>query len=616
VVTKNNISSGEQKIGQVFTPKYVSDFMVTNIGKFNRKTDNPTHPLQVLEPSVGEGIFLDSLLKQGYSNITAYEMDSTLKNKLLTSYPTVNFKFENFLGSNPEEKFDLIIGNPPYLGQNYNSTVFQEYVGSYPFCAKYFVGNMDLFYFFIHLGIEKLNPGGLLTYITTNYWITKSEKTGIRLLKPHILDECNLLQYIDLSQLILFQGAQGQHNCIFVLQKKSKGDKVKKENKPIQIIQINRAQNHILKQKSYNQQLFGKLNLQRSSQNIQKYTSALTNHDLKPNKNWNLIFPQEVKDIVKAIEKYCKLDGKVSTLGDHFYIRNGLILIQDSIFILKKNQNLRIIEDEFFIKIDKKFVKLSPIEKNRLKKIYKSKSINSYGYNKEENVGYLIFLNKNEFNVKSVQKRNELVEESYPNLTRYLHQFKDELQHILVNAKENPADIYFPRRGAHIRKFEKIPAEGLVDLEPLYDSHEKIFYKFIEEKNVFGYSNQPYYATSDTYFLWPKSSTIDYLFLLAYLNSIIVTFIYKAKNLTIKRSKTKIEQELPIPNLELFKTEKEKAIIDQIRNHTRSIITNSRNHKRKVETQNVIDTLFLKLFNLDQNHLSDLLSEYYSYQLN
>ncbi|MHA2473700.1 MAG: hypothetical protein ACXAES_10740, partial [Promethearchaeota archaeon] len=116
MVSKNNSSIGEQKIGQVFTPRYVADFMVNNIYNFIEKWDKPPHVLQVLEPSAGEGVFLDSLRKRGYSNITAYEMDYTLKDKLLTSYPNVNFKFENFLGSDTLEKFDLIIGNPPYLG--------------------------------------------------------------------------------------------------------------------------------------------------------------------------------------------------------------------------------------------------------------------------------------------------------------------------------------------------------------------------------------------------------------------------------------------------------------------------------------------------------------------
>ena len=133
----------------------------------------------------------------------------------------LKFEFNNFLGSNTTDKYDIIIGNPPYLGQNYNAPVFQEYVRKFPICKRFFVGNMDLFYFFIHLGIEKLNPGGFLSFITTNYWITKSQKTGIKFLKPHILNECFLVQYIDLSTLKIFEDARGQHNCIFVLQKKN-----------------------------------------------------------------------------------------------------------------------------------------------------------------------------------------------------------------------------------------------------------------------------------------------------------------------------------------------------------------------------------------------------------
>ena len=543
-------------------------------------------------------------------------MDNNLKEKLLTSYPTVNFKFDNFLGSDPAENFDIIIGNPPYLGQNYNAKIFQEYVKLYPTCAKYFVGNMDLFYYFIHLGIDKLKPGGLLTYITTNYWVTKSEKTGIKVLKPHILDECYFLQYIDLSQLTLFQGAQGQHNCIFVLQKKTSQEKKNKQNKPIEIIQILGNRNISLKQEFYNQKIFNELTHNENSQNIKKYISAVSNHDLKPDKNWNLIFPQEVKDIVIIIEKYCKSNGEISSLGDYFRIRNGLILIKDSIFILKENQNLKIEENDFFIKIDGIFVKLSDIEKKRLKKIYKSKSINPYGYNDKDYIGYLIYFNKNEFNITSIHKRNQLLEKRYPNLATYFLQFRNELQHILINAKENPEDIYFPRRGAFIRPLEKNTAENLVDLEPLYDSHEKLFFKFISDGNKFGYSNQPYYATSDTYFLWPKSTDIDYMFLLAYLNSKLVTFLYKAKNITIKRSKTKLEQGLPIPNLKLFNTEEKRGIINQIRNYSSSMSIHLRNAHDRINIQNAIDSLFFKLFNLDQNQIHTLLKDYYSIRLN
>ncbi|MFW9989543.1 MAG: Eco57I restriction-modification methylase domain-containing protein, partial [Candidatus Odinarchaeota archaeon] len=184
MVVKNNNYKKNNRIGQIFTPNYIAKFMVNNILDFIKCFGKNPRTLKVLEPAAGEGIFLKYLIDNNFCNITAYEMDINLKKTLLESYPDIHFKFENFLGFDRTEKFDIIIGNPPYLGQNYNAALFQDYVKKFPICDKYFVGNMDLFYYFIHLGIEKLNPGGLLTFITTNYWITKSSKTGIKLLKP------------------------------------------------------------------------------------------------------------------------------------------------------------------------------------------------------------------------------------------------------------------------------------------------------------------------------------------------------------------------------------------------------------------------------------------------
>ncbi|MFX1428264.1 MAG: Eco57I restriction-modification methylase domain-containing protein, partial [Promethearchaeota archaeon] len=165
VSNKNNFHENKS-IGQIFTPDYIAEFMVKNIIALNAKKKINLKNLKILEPSAGEGIFLKYLLQNKLSNIHAFEMDISLKEILLDLYPTVKFEFTNFLGSNTTDKYDIIIGNPPYLGQNYNAPVFQEYVRKFPICRKYFIGNMDLFYFFIHLGIEKLNPGGFLSFIT------------------------------------------------------------------------------------------------------------------------------------------------------------------------------------------------------------------------------------------------------------------------------------------------------------------------------------------------------------------------------------------------------------------------------------------------------------------
>ncbi|MFX1504136.1 MAG: Eco57I restriction-modification methylase domain-containing protein, partial [Promethearchaeota archaeon] len=595
MVLKNTRSNRDHRIGQVFTPSYIAEFMVKNLLNFIEISGKEGQTFRVLEPSVGEGIFLKFLIKFNLSNITAYEIDFNLKKYLRNSYPNAEFRFENFLGSDPNEKFDLIIGNPPYLGQNYNAEVFQEYTKEFPFCAKYFIGNMDLFYFFIHMGIEKLKPGGILTFITTNYWITKSKKTGIKFLKSHLLEQCFLLQYIDLSHLNIFEGAKGQDNCIFVIQKKTKQEKIQKVDKNIEIIHLFEDKKKNSGNKSLNERIFKKLIIEENLNFGSKFISALTNNDLKKDESWNLVYPKDVQVYVDKIENYCKIDGKLSYLEDFFIIRNGLILIKDSIFILNEGKNLKIKNDDFFICINGDFIKLNNLEKMRLKKIYKSKSIKRYGYNKEEYAGYLIYFNKNEFNSKNTQERNVLLEMKYPNLSKYIKQFKTELIDILTNAKENPEDIYFPRRGSFIRKFEKKTQEKLLDLEPFYDSYHKIFFKFITDKNIFGYSDEQYYATSDTYFLWPKSKEkdIDYLFILSYLNSKLVYFLYKVKNISIKRSKTKLEQNLPVPNLKNFKTSNQSRIIEMIKLLTSFFV------KKQKNVENLIDKISGSVNNID-----------------
>ena len=632
-------------ISQIFTPKYIAEFMVNNLVSFIYKSGNTLNNLKVLEPSVGKGIFLD-YLQNSFSDITAYELDKTLKGKLIEKYPKIKFRFENFLGSSINEPCDIIIGNPPYLGQNYNAQIFQDYVLSYPLCEKFFVGNMDLFYFFIHLGIEKLNPGGLLSFITTNYWVTKSKKTGIKFLKPHILKECFVLQYIDLSNLTLFKGAEGQHNCIFVLKKKTKQEKLQNKNKTIQIIQISKKKKLSQSEGEFNKSIFDMLINGNDNENILKYTSAKTNNELEPDESWNLKYPEEVKVLIDKIETKCHINGKISYLKDYFIIRNGLIFIKDQIFILNEGKNLKIEDHDFFIKINKNFIKINEQEKHRLKKIYKSKSIKPYGYNKGEYVGYAIYFNKNEFSDCDAQKRNRLFKEKYPQLIEYLVQYKEELQSILVNAKENPIDIFFPRRGTLIRRnHDKI----LTDLEPLYDMSEKIFMKYISNDNMFGYSNVPYYATSDTYFLWPRLSSkqLDYTFMLAYLNSKLVKFIFKAKNIFIKRSKTKIEYGLPIPNLKSFKSKRKRSIIELIKllsyfkikfnnskyqinlkklkkrllefgnqyfneddNFSTSLYRTLKEKKQKLILQ-AIDTLFYDLFSLKEENNNNLIQKFY-----
>src|SRR5213594_686132 len=88
--------------GQFATPREVARFMVGLIGKWKGAT--------VLDPCTGSGGFPQALLEAGFANVVGMEIDPNLASR--SPVPT---KVADFLASSDEEKFDVIIGNPPYV---------------------------------------------------------------------------------------------------------------------------------------------------------------------------------------------------------------------------------------------------------------------------------------------------------------------------------------------------------------------------------------------------------------------------------------------------------------------------------------------------------------------
>jgi adenine-specific DNA-methyltransferase len=64
---------------------------------------------KILEPSCGEGIFLELRHKNGYNDAIGYEIDENLAKGF------TNVRYESFITANIKDKYDLIIGNPPYI---------------------------------------------------------------------------------------------------------------------------------------------------------------------------------------------------------------------------------------------------------------------------------------------------------------------------------------------------------------------------------------------------------------------------------------------------------------------------------------------------------------------
>lgn len=103
VINKTNLQqmTDKNKFGQYFTISVIADFMVSLI---THEKDS-----KILEPSCGKGIFLDHLTAKGYSNLSAFEIDKSLGAK----YDFI--KFISFLQVPITDKYDVVIGNPPYI---------------------------------------------------------------------------------------------------------------------------------------------------------------------------------------------------------------------------------------------------------------------------------------------------------------------------------------------------------------------------------------------------------------------------------------------------------------------------------------------------------------------
>lgn len=109
-----------------------------------------------------------------------------------------------------EKKYNIILGNPPYLGEKNNKEVFQK-IKNTSFGMRYYEGKMDYFYFFIEKAIELLEENGVLVYLTTNYWLKADNGRKLRD-SIRINGVFSKIIFYDNS---LFSKAKGQHNIIF-----------------------------------------------------------------------------------------------------------------------------------------------------------------------------------------------------------------------------------------------------------------------------------------------------------------------------------------------------------------------------------------------------------------
>jgi adenine-specific DNA methylase len=106
-------ATAEKLRGGFYTPEPIAEFILR--WGINGSTD-----FDILEPSCGDGVFLEQLkeLKSKYKSITAIEFDEVEAQKadkiVLKNKQVINDDFHTYC-NNTLQRFDLVIGNPPYI---------------------------------------------------------------------------------------------------------------------------------------------------------------------------------------------------------------------------------------------------------------------------------------------------------------------------------------------------------------------------------------------------------------------------------------------------------------------------------------------------------------------
>lgn len=355
------ISPADKEVnGAVYTPKHIREFIVHETLNKYIKTHNSLTNIKIGDVACGCGGFfitiveeLKKYLQKSYYEIyrdNLYGLDiqsySIERSKiLLILYAVSNgescesYKFNLYQGNalnfdwraipNIKENggFDIIVGNPPYVGSSKIDNVSKELLKNWSVSNS---GKADLYIPFFQIGLEYLTSSGFLGYISVN---TFYKSLNGRSLRAFFSKNNFDLSIVDFGGQQLFKN-RSTYTCICIIGIKSS------EN--IKYVQSNINRIKYLKESDYITIPFLQLN----------------HYD-----GWYLVTDKERK-IIDRIEK----TGK--PLGEKFEIRNGFATLKNDIYLInpfKENEKYYFInKNESEFKIEKHICR-NAIKPNTLK---------------------------------------------------------------------------------------------------------------------------------------------------------------------------------------------------------------------------------------------------------
>ena len=469
--------------------------------------------------------------------------------------------------------FDIVVGNPPYVGEKGNKEIFRP-IAKTEFGKKYYAGKADLFYYFFHKAIDVISLSGVVNFITTNYFITA---TGAKKLRKDIKERTTVIELINFNELKIFESAMGQHNIITLLRKKATNITAKTVSVQLngsatdqmlkRILQGkdgNTVYNKVEQQQLYDgDELYIRLeNSMNSSDETNKKQSILN----KIASNKRLL--GNIFDIHQGLKTNA---DKVSEryLKEHKYLLDVGVKKDDGIFVLPANDLL--------------ISTLNDYEKPFVKTLFKGSGIKKYATNSNSDQVVLFIT------------RDNYINDKHENIKKHLDKF--------INIIKGRAEV--EPNGSVLTYSITRPR----DIN-MYNG-SKIVVPYRSKYNIFGYNDISWYATSDVFYLNKKygNDDIDIKYVLALLNSKLYYFWFyfrgKRKGEMLEFVKAPLS-EVPIKIVSLEEQKKITNIVDEILsdNKVKEISELSTNY------QNQIDKCIYELYELTGEEMK-IINEFY-----
>lgn len=433
--------------------------------------------------------------------------------------------------------FDIVIGNPPYVGEGKMKEIFIPIQKS-SFGEKYYIGKMDFWYFFTSLGIELIKKDGILSYIAPNNWMTTA---GGKKMRNHIMKEMEIKKYISFGDYMVFENAS-QQTMIFLLQKNQKETRFEAEiselkSKKGDIVKINDFLNN------------------KESEAHNYYKAVISKDKFKEGDNIQFLNNQ-VDSIIDKIRNSTK--NRFTSKE----IAQGIVAPQDCLnksnaekLGLKQGSGIFVLNSEE--KMKKQF------QLNELQEIVKPY------FTSNEIERYLTYKTNNQWILYTKSSIKENIN-NYPNIKKHLDEFEG-----IITSDNKPY-------GLHRARDEKF-----------FNGEKIISLRKCPERPVFSYNNGECYV-AQTFFVI-KTDRMNLKYLTALLNSKLIVFWLKNMG-KMQGTNYQIDKE---PLLSIPIAESENEIENEMIELVEKIMELKKQSKESQQLETELDELVYEIYDLN-----------------